>query len=422
MPDTLLTTLPPHALEVALTLLLSLLVGLQREEQKRGQGHYHFGGVRAFPLIGLLGYALALVGGDGLLLVAAGLLVMGGLMAVSYRYKLSAAGSDAGITTEVSALGTYIGGALIAHDYIWVACSLAVISLLLLDLKQALEGLARKIAPDEITTLGKFLLLTVVLLPIVPNQDYTAFHLNPFKTWLAVVAVSAVSYGSYVVERLTRGRGGPLVSAVLGGAYSSTVTTVVLARRAAETDRPSLYAGSIVAASGVMYARLIVLLAVFSLPLAARLGAPFALLAAAGTLGGAWWSRRADASGRVETAPVPTRNPLQLRTALLFGVLFVGLLVVTQLAVTHLGRGGAYALAAVMGVTDVDPFVLGLAQTAGGATPLDVAAASVVIAAASNNLLKGVYAYGLARRKGGREALIGLLALAAVGLLPLLWW
>ncbi len=421
MPDTLFNALPPEALKVGLTLLLSLLVGLQREEQKLGQGHYHFGGVRAFPLIGLFGYALALVGGANLLLVAAGLLVVGALMVLSYRYKLSASGSDAGITTEVSALGTYVGGALIAHDYIWVACSLAVFSLLLLDLKQGLEGLARKIPPDEITTLGKFLLLTVVLLPIVPNQGYTAFHLNPFKTWLAVVAVSAVSYGSYVVERLMHGRGGPLVSALLGGAYSSTVTTVVLARRAADTDRPRLYSGSIVAASGVMYARLIVLLAVFSLPLAARLGVPFAVLAIAGVIGGTWWSRRPDAPDGVQTAPVPGRNPLQLRTALLFGVVFVVLLVVTQLVVTHLGRGGAYGLAAVMGVTDVDPFVLGLAQTAGGATPLGIAAASVVIASASNNLVKGVFAYGLARRKGGRQALIGLLLLAAAGLVPLLW-
>ncbi|MDE3053278.1 MAG: DUF4010 domain-containing protein [Gemmatimonadota bacterium] len=421
MSDTLLNALPPEAVGVALTLLLSLLVGLQREEQKRGERHYHFGGVRAFPLIGLLGYALALVAGDSLLLVAAGLLAVGALMVLSYRYKLSASGSDAGITTEVSALGTYVGGALIAHGYIWVACSLAVVSLLLLDLKQALEGLARKIPPDEIATLGKFLLLTVVILPIAPNRDFTPFHLNPFKTWLAVVAVSAVSYGSYVVERLMRGRGGTLVSALLGGAYSSTVTTVVLARRAADDERPRLYSGSIVAASGVMYARLIVLLALFSVPLAALVSVPFALLALAGTVGGIWWSRRPDAPRGEGDGAVPARNPLQLRTALLFGVLFVGLIVVTQLVVTHLGAGGAYVLAVLMGVTDVDPFILGLTQTAGGATPLGVAAASVVIAAASNNLIKGVYAYAFARRRTGRQSFVGLVLLALLGLLPLVW-
>ncbi len=312
-------------------------------------------------------------------------------------------------------------GALVAHDYIWVSCSLAVLSLLLLDLKRALEGLARRIAPDEIATFAKFLLLTVVLLPIVPNRDYTAFHLNPFNTWLAVVAVSAVSYGSYVLERVTRGRGGPFVSALLGGAYSSTVTTVVLARRAATEQRPRLYSGSIVAASGAMYARLIILLAAFSVPLAARVGPSFAVLALAGMAGGAWWSRRPDAPGTARADPPSARNPLQLRTALLFGALFVGLIVLTQLVLQHLGRGGTYTLAAVMGVTDVDPFVLGLAQTAGGVTPLDVAAASVVIAAASNNLLKGTYAWSFARGRTGRDAFVGLLLLAAAGLAPLFW-
>jgi uncharacterized membrane protein (DUF4010 family) len=421
MADSLLGSLPPDAVKLALALLLSLLVGLQREEQKLDGGHYRFGGVRTFPLIGLLGYALALVGGDNMVLVAAGLIVVGGLMLLSYRYKLSTDGSDAGITTEVSALGTYVVGALVAHDYIWVSCSLVVFSLLLLDLKSALEGLARKIAPDEVATLAKFLLLTVVLVPIVPDQDFTRFHLNPFRTWLAVVAVSGVSYGSYVLERVTRGRGGTLVSALLGGAYSSTVTTVVLARRAAAEERPRLFSGSIVAASGVMYARLIVLLALFSVPLASRLGASFAGLALAGTVGGAWWSRRPDAPGPAHVLPPSGRNPLQLRTALLFGGLFVALMVVTQLVLLHLGRGGAFALAAVMGVTDVDPFVLGLAQTAGGATPLDVAAMSVVIAAASNNVLKGIYAWSFARRKTGVYSLTGLVLLAAAGLLPLLW-
>ncbi|HVA56655.1 MAG: MgtC/SapB family protein [Gemmatimonadaceae bacterium] len=421
MQNALLNSLPPDAVKLALALLLSLLIGLQREEQKLEAGHYRFGGARTFPLIGLLGYALALVGGDNLVLVAAGLVVVGGLMLLSYRYKLSTDGSNAGITTEISALGTYVVGALVAHDHIWVSCALAVFSLLLLDLKGALEGLARKIAPDEIATLAKFLLLTVVLLPIVPDQDFTQFHLNPFRTWLAVVAVSGVSYGSYVLERLTRGRGGPLLSAMLGGAYSSTVTTVVLARRAASEHRPHLFSGSIVAASGVMYARLIVLLALFSVPLAARLGGSFALLALAGTLGGAWWSRRPDAAGTARAEPPSGRNPLQLRTALLFGVLFMGLIVITQLVMQHLGRGGTYALAAVMGVTDVDPFVLGLTQTVGGATPLDVAAASIVIAAASNNLVKGVYAWSLARRKTGAYSFAGLGLLAAAGLLPLFW-
>jgi uncharacterized membrane protein (DUF4010 family) len=78
-------------------------------------------------------------------------------------------------------------------------------------------------------------------------------------------------------------------------------------------------------------------------------------------------------------------------------------------------------LAAIMGVTDVDPFIMGMTQTAGSLTPLKAAAAAVLIAAASNNLVKGIYAYSLADRKTGVQSLVLLAALAALGLAPLLW-
>lgn len=416
----LLTSLPTDAFRIALVLALSLLVGFEREEQKVESRVYRFGGVRTFPLLGLTGYALALLGGNEALLPATGLIVVGGLMFLSYRHKLAAA-ETAGVTTEVSGLAMYIVGALIAHDYIWVSCALVVVSLLLLELKTGLEALARRLPPAEIATFAKFLLLTVVILPIVPDQSFTSFDLNPFRLLLVVVAVSSVSYGSYVLEKIDRGRGGIFLSALLGGAYSSTVTTVVLSKRCREDQRPELYAGSMLAASGVMYARLLVLLAFFNLPLAASLLPSFGFLAAVAIGGGWWWSRRGNATGKGDQAPVLPRNPLQLEAAAIFGVIFVLVLVVTQIVIQRLGRGGTYAFAAVMGVSDVDPFVLSLTQTAGKMAPLQVAAASVAIAAASNNAVKGVYALAFAKARGGKLALGGLLGLAILGLVPLLF-
>jgi uncharacterized membrane protein (DUF4010 family) len=111
-----------------------------------------------------------------------------------------------------------------------------------------------------------------------------------------------------------------------------------------------------------------------------------------------------------------------LLTAFSFAVLFLAMLVATQLAITHLGRAGVNILAAIMGVTDVDPFIMGMTQAAGSLTPLRVAGAAVLIAAASNNLMKGIYAYSLADRKTGTQSLALLTALAALGLVPLLWF
>jgi len=413
--------LPPEAVKILLVLFLSFLIGLEREEHKAAAGHYAFGGVRTFPLIGLIGYSIALLSGTQLLPLTLGFLVIGGFLSLSYWHKLSSA-EAAGVTSEMSGLATYLVGALVYYDHFWIATTLSVASLLLLELKTGLENLASRTAPGEILTLAKFLLLTAVILPILPNQEFGPFHINPFRTWLVVVAVSTISYGSYILQRLTKEHGGVVLAAFLGGAYSSTFTTVVMSRRAAHEEHPHLFAGGILIASGVMYLRLVALLALFNRHLMSLLVFPFLLLAGLAIAVGLIWSRRPDVRTAAVKREFEPNNPLELRAAFLFAILFLAMLVFTQLAVTHLGTAGVDTLAAIMGITDVDPFIMGMTQAAGSLTPLKVAAAAVLIAAASNNLMKGIYACSLADRKTGTQSLSLLTALAALGLVPLLWF
>jgi len=412
--------LPPEALKIVLVLFLSFLIGLEREEHKVAVGSSSFGGVRTFPLIGLIGYSIALISGAQLLPLMVGFLVIAGFLLLSYWHKLCSAAA-AGVTSEMSGLTTFLVGALVFYGHFWIATTLSVASLLLLDLKEVLEKLAVRIAPHEILTFAKFLLLTGVILPVLPNQEFGRFHINPFKTWLVVVAVSTISYGSYVLQKLTKEHGGVVLPALLGGAYSSTLTTVVMARRAARERHPHLFAGGILMASGVMYLRLVALLALFNRQLMSLLALPFLLLAGLAVGVGWLWTRRADSSAQAVQREFEPKNPLELLAAFLFAALFLAMLVATQLAVTYLGRAGVNTLAAIMGVTDVDPFIMGITQAAGTLAPLKVAAAAVLIAAASNNLVKGIYAYGLADRKTGMQSLALLTVLATLGLAPLLW-
>ena len=413
--------LPPEAAKIALALFLSFLIGLEREEHKAANGAYSFGGVRTFPLIGLIGYSIALVSGTQLLPLAIGFMVIAAFLLLSYWHKLTCAGTVAGVTTEMSGLATFLVGALVYYGHFWIATTLCVASLLLLDLKAVLEKLATSVAPHEILTFAKFLLLSGVILPALPNQEFTQFHINPFKTWLVVVAISAISYASYVLQLLTKGQGGVVLSALLGGAYSSTVTTVVMAKRAARENRPHLFAGGILVASGVMYIRLAILLALFNRQLMALLWAPFLVLAVLAVGGGWLWSRRADKNTQDVQREYEPKNPLELLTAFFFAALFLAMLIATQLAVTYLGKAGVNTLAAIMGVTDVDPFIMGLTQAAGTLTPLKVASGAILIAAASNNLVKGIYSYSLADRKTGVQSLLFLAGLAFAGLVPLIW-
>jgi uncharacterized membrane protein (DUF4010 family) len=310
---------------------------------------------------------------------------------------------------------------LVCYGHFWIATTLGVASLLLLDLKAALEKLAARIAPNEILTFAKFLFLSGVILPILPNREFTSFHINPFKTWLVVVAISTISYLSYVLQKATKGQGGVVLAALLGGAYSSTVTTIVMARRAAREQRPHLFAGGILIASGVMYLRLVILLALFNRQLMLLLYIPFLALAGLAVGIGWLWTRRADNNSQEVRREFEPKNPLELLTAFLFAALFLAMLIATQLAVTYLGRTGVNTLAVLMGISDVDPFIMGLTQAAGTLTPLKVAAAAVLIAAASNNAVKGIYSFSLADRKTGVQSLAMLLALAALGLIPLFW-
>ena len=412
--------LPPEALKIVLVLFLSFLIGLEREEHKVAVGSYSFGGVRTFPLIGLIGYSIALLSGTQLLPLIVGFLVVAGFLLLSYWHKLSGADA-AGVTSEMSGLATFLVGALVCYGHFWIATTLSVASLLLLDLKAALEKLAVRIPPEEILTFAKFLLLSGVILPVLPNHEFSRFHINPFKTWLVVVAVSTISYGSYVLQKVTKQQGGVVLAALLGGGYSSTVTTVVMARRAARERHPHLFAGGILIASGVMYLRLVVLLALFNQQLMHLLVLPFMTLACLAVGIGWLWTRRADPSAEAVKREFEPKNPLELLAAFLFAALFLAMLVATQLAITYLGKAGVNTLAAIMGVTDVDPFIMGMTQAAGALTPLKVAAAAVLIAAASNNLVKGIYAYCLADRKTGVQSFALLTALAVLGLAPLLW-
>ena len=171
-------------------------------------------------------------------------------------------------------------------------------------------------------------------------------------------------------------------------------------------------------ASGVMYVRLAVLLALFNRGLFLAIAPSFGVLAAV-AMGIGWlWSRRPDPGDHEVGREYDPKNPLDLRVAFTFAALFLAMLVATHWAVAHLGKTGVYSLAAIMGVVDVDPFILGLTQS-GAALPL--AAGGILIAASSNNLVKGVYALVLSDRKTGIQSFGLLMGLAILGLAPLLW-
>jgi uncharacterized membrane protein (DUF4010 family) len=412
--NSLLAHLPSELSGFLVALGLSLLIGFEREEQRPDDPAGFFGGIRTFPIIGLGGFLLV-EAFDSALPFAVGLFALGLLLTVSHWSSVRS--GDLGLTTEVAALLTYALGGAAARGVVWIALAVGVVAVILLHEKRELEGLSARVPPEELRTLLRFLLLTAVILPAVPDHPFSAFEINPFKIWLVVVAVSAVSYASYLLQ-LRWGDGALFVSGVLGGAYSSTVTTVVLARQSTSGARAEVaWAGAIVAATGVMYLRLWILIRIFAPELAGRLTALFVGLGLAGLAFGFFLTRIGGSQSPAgDGEPAARRNPLEIRSAFTFAGIFLAVLIATRLAAERFGGAGVLVLGAVMGAADVDPFILGLTQQVGATLTLDTAALAVVIAAAANNLMKGVYAVVFGAPRTGRIALMSLIGLGAASL------
>ena len=170
-----------------------------------------------------------------------------------------------------------------------------------------------------------------------------------------------------------------------------------------------------------MYLRFLVLIGPFNTELFHRLLLPFFVLGAIGILGGWAWSVVPDAGAGKAQQGYLTKNPLELGSAFSLALVFAIIMVATNYAVVRLGSGGIYGLAAITGLAPVDPFIMGLTQTAGKMTSMGLAVAGVIIAAASNNFAKALIAFVLADPRTGRQSLILMLGLTALGLLPLVW-
>ena len=410
--DALVSHLPPEFFGFVLTLGLSLLIGFEREEHEP-EG---IGGVRTFPIIGLGGFLLIAGFPDTAIPFALGLVVMGGLVALTHWHALQL--GEPGITTETAALLTFTIGGCAAKGLYWISIATGVVTVILLHEKRLLEGLATALPRHEMRTLLRFLLLTAVILPVVPNRSFTPFEINPFKLWLVVVAVSGVSYVSYLLRMWWGEDRGLILAGLLGGAYSSTVTTVVLSRQSKKREPCSVgYAGAIVAATGMMYIRLWILLLLFAAPLAYRLTGLFWGLSVAAVIVGSLLARTNRVPDDCEFDPTTERrdgNPLDVTSAFTFAAIFLAILVATKVVAERFGTTGVLVMAAIMGAADVDPFILGLTQNIGSGLDLGIAALAVVIASAVNNLMKGVYAVIFGSRRTGRLSLALLASFGAI--------
>ena len=403
----------------AAALLIGALIGLEREFVQQRSGEQEFGGIRTFALMSLLGAVAAFLtdqyGPLIFLAVYLGLILLlwASLLASSMR------GVEEGITTEVTALLVPLFGAMMIWNQPAVAAALGVITALILALKPRLHGAARRMSAEDLRATLEFSIITAVVLPLLPNEGFGPFGvLNPFQIWLLVVFISGIGFLGYVLMKYLGPERGIGITGLLGGLASSTATTLSFAGRSkTNAGLSTVLAQGILLASCVMFPRVLIEVAVVNPALVRQVVVPLATMLIAGVIAVYILRRRGRAEEKAVHGGVELSNPLRLKTAITFGLVFAVVLVAVEAANEYFGSAGVYIASILAGITDVDSITLSVSNLSlKGLLDPRVAAIAIILATIMNTIAKAVMAMvlGTPRLRRLVSRAFGLVVLAGL--------
>lgn len=414
-----------------LTLAVSFLIGIGLREYYEGEQKFDtYGTVRTIVFIGMLGFVLFQMPEVGHYAYLAGFAALAVFLSLYYANKIQQKKSPGMIGILIGLL-TYAAGPITLLQPAWFLVLIAISILFVLHSKGRIRRFTDRLETGEVVTVCKFLAIAGVALPLIPSQpeliggwvgDLLALlPVTPRQVWLAVVITTSISYAGYVLQTYLVPKRGLLLTGLVGGVYSSTATVLVLSRKSRETPAMSSQAATaILFAIAVMYLRLLVLVAIFGFRLTAAAAPALVTLAVLASAYAFWlWSSGAtEAVGDVTPADATPRHkhPLELTTAFLFALMFTFTAIVTKYTLETFRDPGLRLLSFVVGFSDITPFVLSVLQGNLGMSDQNILQA-IIIASASNNLLKTAYTWVTGSRRTARLVTPALAGLALVSLI-----
>ncbi len=402
-------------IDFAITIVFSFLIGLEIKTYKNNfhenTTKYFFGSARTFTFVGMLSFIFYRIDLYAYLIVLASLTL---LYSMFYYQKLQK--NKQSIILYVVMLIVYSFGPMVVDYPIWMVSLIFVLVIFILNAKTGIQNFSSYFNKQEFETLGKMVLLSAVILPLLPNKEVIPYiPISPFKIWLVVVIVSAISYSGYIAQKYFFPSKGYFLTGLIGGIYSSTATTVVLARKAKLTDKNPVIDSAIIIATSVMYIRLIIVAFIFNIDIAKDIALPFFVFFILGGIISLYFlytKKKRDINHDFVDS-----NPLELRTAFIFAFLFILMMVLTKYITTAFGGAGLKIFSFVAGFTDVDPFVMSLLTGKYAITQNEIFSA-ILISAGSNNLLKAIYALWFG---GWKKTYKSALSILFLGVGTILW-
>lgn len=379
-----------------LSVLIGGLVGLEQESYHRKVEEKHFGGIRTFPLISLMGFSVQYFVKS--LLVTAIVFFGFSLMIVGEYIYEAIYFNRKGITTEVAGLLTFVMGVVLAKGYVIEAVTLSIFMTLILSMREFLHNFIEKyIYKRDVSAILKFLIVTAILYPLLPNKDFTFLKLNPRSIWVMVILISTISFTAYFATKLFGSKKGILITALFGGLMSSTAVTLAFSKRSHEAPELSdELAMGIILASSIMFIRQWIIMFIIYPKISYGF---FFFSLFMFVVGVAFVLKKPKDTTSVN---IEFSNPYDITHALFFGAFYTVVLILSKLAHMYLGSKGMYLLGFVSGLADVDPLTISMSQLAkSGVVELNVALVSIIISSITNTLIKAVYAnmFGHSRLK-----------------------
>ena len=392
----------------ATALGIGLLIGMERERRPDAAA-----GLRTFALVAMLGCLFALLGEKtgGPWLLVTGLLVISGSMVAS-NFSAQQEEQYRGFTSEAAIIITYGLGAAIWFGYSTLAVMLAITTTILLYFKAELRQFSERTTPKDINSILQFAVLSLVILPILPSQDFGPYNaINPRQVWYMVVLISGLALAGYLALRIVGARHGAALLGIFGGLASSTATTMMFSRHARDHAHLIRMSAIVILIANIM---VMIRIGIVAGIVAPTLITPVVTVFACGIVPGlaltlyGW--RTLTAAGDL---PMPeVKNPTELKTAFSFGLLYAVVLLASAWLQDIAGSSGLYIVALVSGLTDADASVLSTLRMFN----LDkVVSGDAVIAVTLALLANLVFKIGLVVSIGGgqlaRAALPGLFAI-----------
>jgi len=390
---TILDQLPKEFLHFIIVTVFALLIGLsQKKIHPTADDTRLFGTDRTFTFIGILGFILYVIDNSNHLFFIIGGLVLSIFLSISYINKIKLF-NDFGITSILIALITYCLAPLVITQAPGIYILVVVIVLVLTEMKETFSMITSKFDKEEFLTLAKFLVITGIILPIVPDTPIMeGLSLTPYKIWLAVVVISSISYLSYLLKKFVFKDSGIIISGILGGAYSSTATTIIMSKKCKEDcSQSNKYAAAILYATSLMYLRIGILMLIFNPELFAFNYVYYLISFIVTVIIGVVLQKIVKNTNQsAETIEFKEKNPLEFKVAILFTVLFIAFSFITFYTIQRFGAQGLNVLSFIVGFSDIDPFLINLFQGKYSVT-VEAISCAAMQAIISNNILKLIY-------------------------------